>query len=432
MKGKKQNVIKMRKSVLITLLFILFFSQISFFVIAQNISLATITVEAGNFTRINTPVSLPLDDISLNVDNELFLEEILKERSVEVPCQIEQGVSPRLWWILSGKTKPGEKRIFRLSEGKTIEGTPVKVRKGSDALQIFVNNQKVLQYFHVPVSPPEGVDSIFARSAFIHPLWSPSGAILTRIQPPDHYHHYGIWNPWTKTNFEGREVDFWNLGKGQGTVRFKGFVSLINGQVYGGFKAIHEHVDFTSPEGEKNAMNEEWDIRVWNLGGDYGFWMWDFTSKLNCASSSPIILEQYRYAGFGFRATEYWTNKNSGILTSEGKTRKDGDATRARWSNIYGATETGTSGIVFMSHPYNREHPEPMRIWPEDSNGGRGDMFFQFCPIRERSWELKPGKDYILRYRMYVYDGTVTPETAERLWQDFANPPKVRVDKIME
>ncbi|MCK4346086.1 MAG: hypothetical protein KAX05_12440, partial [Bacteroidales bacterium] len=115
MKGKKQNVIKMRKSMLITLLFILFFSQISFFVIAQNISLATITVEAGNFTRINTPVSLPLDDISLNVDNELFLEEILKERSVEVPCQIEQGVSPRLWWILSGKTKPGEKRIFRLS-----------------------------------------------------------------------------------------------------------------------------------------------------------------------------------------------------------------------------------------------------------------------------------------------------------------------------
>ncbi|WP_332910638.1 DUF6807 family protein [Algoriphagus boritolerans] len=26
-------------------------------------------------------------------------------------------------------------------------------------------------------------------------MTSPSGQVLSRIQPPDHYHHYGIWGP---------------------------------------------------------------------------------------------------------------------------------------------------------------------------------------------------------------------------------------------
>jgi hypothetical protein len=29
-----------------------------------------------------------------------------------------------------------------------------------------------------------------------------------RVQAPDHSHHYGLWNPWTKVLFEGDTVDF--------------------------------------------------------------------------------------------------------------------------------------------------------------------------------------------------------------------------------
>ena len=72
----------------------------------------------------------------------------------------------------------------------------------------------------------------------------------------------------------------------------------------------------------------------------------------------------------------------------------------------------GTSGILFMSHPSNREFPEPMRVWPENTNG-HGDLFFEFCPIRDKSWELKPGNDYVLKYRMLVYDGKIDPAVAE-------------------
>ena len=36
-----------------------------------------------------------------------------------------------------------------------------------------------------------------------------------------------------------------------------------------------------------------------------------------------------------------------------------------------------------------------------------------------------PGKEYGLRYRICTYDGEMTADEANRLWNDFAYPPKV-------
>jgi len=74
-------------------------------------------------------------------------------------------------------------------------------------------------------------------------------------------------------------------------------------------------------------------------------------------------------------------------------------------------------------------HPEPMRVWPLDANGGRGDLFFEFTPIRYEDWELHPFKKYALRYRMVVFDGEMKPEMAERYWYSFATQPKVEINK---
>ncbi len=52
-------------------------------------------------------------------------------------------------------------------------------------------------------------------------LYAPHGQTLTRIQAPDHYHHYGIWNLRTHVLFEGKQVDFWNLNSKQRTVRLQ-------------------------------------------------------------------------------------------------------------------------------------------------------------------------------------------------------------------
>jgi len=94
----------------------------------------------------------------------------------------------------------------------------LKVVTGETETTIYAGEKPVLSYVHAETLPPEGINPLYKRSAYIHPLCSPGGEILTRIQPPDHYHHYGIWNPWTKTRFDTMHVDFWNLGEGEGTL----------------------------------------------------------------------------------------------------------------------------------------------------------------------------------------------------------------------
>jgi len=400
----------------------------------QEMEVAKFAVASGNAIRVGTPVSVSLDGVDYNTDKgALRLYELKGKTRNEVACQLEAGNSPRLWWIPEGETPANTIRKFILINDSTfVAKNVITTELNAKALIVHQNKQKVMQYNVAEVFPPDTVSAIFRRSAFIHPLWSPSGNVMTRINAPDHMHHFGIWNPWTKTHFEGYRTDFWNLAEGQGTVRFGGFNSLISGSVFGGFKARQEHVDFQGKGGDKVAMNEVLDVRVWNVGsyGDLKVWLWDFTSTLNCASGSPITLEAYRYGGgIGYRATDEWNANNSWVMTSEGKARKDADGTRARWCDVGGQFAAGgTSGILFMSHPSNREYPEPMRVWPENQNG-HGDFFFEFCPIRDKSWELKPGNNYVLKYRMLVYDGKIDSKIAERIWNDFSNPPVVSTER---
>jgi hypothetical protein len=388
--------------------------------------LAKITVEAGKHTRIDTPVSVALDGISYT---ELALYEIRPSGRKPVAMQIEQGKPERLWWILSGTTKAGEKRAYELVEGLSYveKSQPVGVTKNDSFLQIQAGNNKVLRYNHALVPPPEGASPLYTRNGFIHPLWSPTSAILTDIHPPDHIHHMGIWMPWTKTEFEGREIDFWNLKKGQGTVRFVKFISTASGTVFGGFCSQHEHIDLKAPGGEKVVLKETWDVRVYNLGGpDEGYWLWDLVSTQRCAADSPLRLPKYRYGGLGFRGARQWLGENASYLTSEGRTRKDGHGTRGRWCDMAGLSGKNWAGVTIMSHPKNFRHPEKMRIWPDPREG----VFFCFAPSQLGDWTMKPGKDYVFRYRFYVHEGKVRVVDAERFWHDFAEPPEVNLEKI--
>ena len=402
----------------------IFLASISLLSVNAQTPLAEISVYAGDIQRINTPVFFELDDGVLKDDHIFIMRFTAAGSEKDTYCQIEKGSPNKVWFLLSDTLQPGESRQYKLFSAGISAPSNVNAERNKKAISISIQDKEVLQYAYATVYPPSGIDTIYKRSGFIHPLRSPSGHVLTRIQPPDHYHHYGIWNPWTKTKFEGKEIDFWNLNKGEGTVEHKSFSSITDGIVFGGFKADLEHIDMKANGGNKVALNEEWDVKVYNIEG---VWLWDFYSTLGCGTSSPFLIEEYRYAGFGFRALEEWTRKNTHVLTSEGKTRKDADGSKARWCNVYGEIGTDIAGILFMSYPKNHSYPEHLRIWPENANGNRGDVFVNFCPTKESDWELIPGKSYTLKYRMLVYDGTISKETAERYWQDFANPPTCEI-----
>lgn len=388
-----------------------------------------VIVDAGNYPRKDCVVSVRLSDIGMEKSPNLSLFEKKGKKKKPVACQVvcEKEGSLVLYWILDGNTPAGTSREYILQEVKKVsKGDVMKVENTGRALIVKKDGKNVLQYNYAVTYPPAGVDKSYQRSGFIHPAYSPKGNILTTIQPKDHYHHYGIWNPWTKIEYDGHLYDLWNLRDKKGTVRAKDVKNIYEGNVCAGYDTGLDHYIFT-PDGEKVIMNEIWKVKTWNVPGGF---LWDFESNLFPSTSLPVLLKAYRYAGFGWRATQEWTKENCEMFTSEGKTRQQIDGSTARWIYVTGQCgQKGRSGLLFLGHPDNYNSPEPLRIWDENANGGRGDAFVNFAPTKNKDWKLEPGKKYILRYRVFSYDGEMTREQADRLWNEFAYPPKVRVAK---
>lgn len=375
---------------------------------------------------IDMPVSINLDEVTFLPDSVLTLHESVDGKSQAIPFQIEQGEHRTLYWIV--KAGAAKKRVYELVNGKPANPDNVSATSKDGAMIVHAGKNNLLSYYFRTVYPPAGIDTAFKRSGFIHPLWSPHGQVLTRIQAPDHYHHYGLWNPWTHVLYQNDTVDFWNLRDKKGTVRFANFASVTSGSVFSGFEALHEHVVLKGGEPYKVAMNEIQTVRVFRPADNNDYYILDITSQLSCADNIPVLLLTYRYGGLGWRTTEKWNKDNSEVLTSEGKVRKEADGSKARWCIVQGAIDNEYAGAVMMSYPTNYNYPEPLRIWPENQNG-RGDMYANFSPTKDKDWLLEPGKKYVLKYRFLVFNGHFTKEKAESAWQYFAMQPAITIKK---
>ena len=385
--------------------------------------LAILTVEPVTHTIQDAPVAAELAGIP-GLERDFYLAELKGSARVPVPFQIEVGPTMKLWWVLSGETAGGQSRQYEIIRGKPVDISRINIIKTDKFLDIRRGTNPVLRYYHGVMPPPAGKSTSYSLSGFIHPLWTPHGEVLTQIHPPDHIHHMGLWAPWTRAKYQGRAIDFWNLRAASGTVRFVNFTGQVSGPVFGGFQALQDHVELKSPDGEKTVLNETLDVRVWNLPGAGKGYLVDYISAQKCAGPEALLLEKYRYGGFGYRSTDKFKGDNRNYLTSEGKTLVDADGSRARWCNIWGKMDKENAGILFMSHPANHEHPEPVRIWDKRFN----DTFFNFCPIKQNPWTLEPGKNYVRKYRIYMYDVTITAQQAQQIWEGFAHRPQVKCD----
>ncbi|MFZ9660692.1 MAG: DUF6807 family protein, partial [Chitinophagaceae bacterium] len=192
--------------------------------------------------------------------------------------------------------------------------------------------------------------------------------------------------------------------------------------VFAEYKVLHEHVVFKGRKKKKQkiALNEEQTVRVYRPSQNNDYYIVDLTSEMTCGTEKPFLIVAYRYAGLGWRATELWDKNNSEVFTSENKNRDNADNSKARWVTVQGTLKDDFGGAVILSHPENYNHPEPLRIWDKEANGGRGDMFTNFAPTKDKDWLLKPGKTYVLKYRFVVFNGKFDASKAESAWKSFA------------
>ena len=130
-----------------------------------------------------------------------------------------------------------------------------RLTKSDGNITIYKNNTPVLSYRYNDMYPPEGVDSLFKRSVYPSPLLAKWAGVNTSAgsRPLSSLRYLG---PWTLTHIDDREVDFWNLAKGEGTVEFVSFLSEVTGDIYSGFKVLQNHIDFNNGAGNQIALND--------------------------------------------------------------------------------------------------------------------------------------------------------------------------------
>ncbi len=286
--------------------------------------------------------------------------------------------------------------------------------RANETLSVKVDGKELISYQAKPMSEPNGGDK-FKGSNFFHPIKTPSGFAVTDLQPKDHLHHFGLWWPWKYVATEGRKVLCWELQKGDGIIEAKESKLTKDG-----FTAKSVYIDRKAPDGPKILINETLNATVSKIIDKpaNGYFL-DLEIIHEVVGDKPLEVTKHRYSGFCLRGTHAWNNDNSTVLTSEGKDYTKSNFTKAKWVRVEGATENdNTGGVVMMSRPDNHAHPEKLRTWdPKTHNGA---IFVNFNPVKDKSLTIQPKKKHIRHYRLFIYDGKISSEQAEKLWKDYS------------
>jgi len=429
--------------------------------------LGIVTVSAGNSDRFDTPLRYKcyLSDIlgystglsSLN-GQRMMLKEIAGSRSA-IPVQWEpeagfswedKGDEGALVWILRGKTKKGSERRFRLVLLNDTSSSAGYVVRDINNRSLLVKNgdRAVLQYNYGIIREKERQEGIFDKSSYIHPVWTPGGDIITGDFSPEHIWQRGIFLAWQKVKFGDIETNFWELGNATGrTLKDDIDPVVINGPV---FTELVVHNKGTV-EG-RTYYKEKCIVRLYNRP-EHENWLLDITFR-QCpvdpenagvlpSEKKVMELQQVYYGGMSFRGVSpgwlhrefiarnkeqlekfpsetKWLDASDSldILTSEGFTRKSGNATPARWIDFTGPLSAGWGGLVMFDHPSNPRYPAPLRIHP--------DMpYFCFAFAKDGPYSVTSEKPMVLTYRIIVHNGHPDREFNEQAARDFSDPPEI-------
>jgi hypothetical protein len=372
--------------------------------------LTEVTVSAGDSSRDHTIVAFDTPAGARQASALRDAEGVLH------PVQVDDdGTATFILTALAA----GEEQTFALVQSTATAVAGATAAVVDDVIRLSIDDGAVVDT-QLNQKPREGVEALTARGGYLHPLVTPGGVAVTDDYPEDHAHHHGIWTAWARARFNGREVDFWNVQSKQGRVELDRVRGIWQGPVHSGLDATLAHIALA--EGVTTALNEHWVVRAYKTHqGAAPYNAFDLESTQVAATDSPIELLEYTYGGFGLRGHAQWRDVSNVIfLTSEGLGREAGEGQGARWCFMGGNVGGRPVGFAALGHPSNFRAPQTMRIHPTEP-------FMAFAPVKDGPFTIHPGTPYVTRFRFVTIDGAPDVALLDRLWNDYAKPPAVRV-----
>ncbi|MEZ6088569.1 MAG: DUF6807 family protein [Pirellulaceae bacterium] len=257
-------------------------------------------------------------------------------------------------------------------------GDDLRLEETDAAITVRSGDTVVLVYNKQAPTLPEGMNPIYKRSGFIHPVRSPQGLTVTDVYPPDHAHQDGIFAAWVRTNYDGREIDFWNLPGKTGRVLHDRVVATYDDdsdeKKTVGFEVELIHRIVAEPQ--VDVLRERWKVTVHPREEDY--FCFDLQTTQNAITEKPLIVSKYHYGGVALRGPAQWivpgksdasdSNADAAakprLFTDAASDRLAGNHQPARWVTLSGTQDGREVSISVMSHPENFRSPQMVRLHP--------------------------------------------------------------------
>jgi hypothetical protein len=368
----------------------------------------SVVVSAGDLDRQNSVVSFMFP---AGAGKVLLLRD---GQGTSLPVQVDEG--GRAVFVLPA-LKAGAQASYSIEAPAQPLAPQVTTTRESDGVKVALGGSTAFRYQMQGKLPP-GIEPKYLRGGYLHPILTPSGVLVSSDYPSDHHNAHGIWSAWAPSSFQGKDVNFWAMGEGTGKGDFDALLGTWDGPVHGGVRTRQVQVSLVGTP--TTALTEVWVVTLYKThDGPAPYFLFDLDSTQETASSSPVTIKQHIYGGFAFRGNAQWL-AGADFLTSEGKTRGNGDGSTGRWCFIGGKVDGKAVGYAALGHPGNFRAPQPLRINPDDP-------FFSMAPARAGGFDIPPGKPYVSHFRIVVADGPADRALLDRLWNDYAHPAEATV-----
>ena len=269
---------------------------------------------------------------------------------------------------------------------------------------IFKNGErKVLVFNHKDVKPPKGIDKIYTRSGYIHPLYSPAGKVVTDDFSDDHAHQHGLFHAFVKAKVDGEMLDFWNQQKRTANVKCDSV--LVDPRNPSRIKTVQTH--YRSRD-EKPIFKETWTIDV---SSQKGCNVVDLMINIVNISGEKVVIEKNHYGSFGLRGSGQWRNPDKTafeFVTSSEHNRKTGNLKREKWVAMVGKVDGKFCGVAVIAHQDNFRHPQPARLHPTMP-------YFSFAPMNLGSYDILNEQGSKSQFRIVTFDGKLDRKKIESL-----------------
>jgi hypothetical protein len=253
------------------------------------------------------------------------------------------------------------------------------------------------------------------RKPHVHPMATPAGVVLTRVEPPDHPWQRGVW-------FVVKFVDgdnFWEEWDpaGWGVQRHDGAPLVDDATV-----TVTGDLRWIRPDRTTVAMHEHRVLRHVPVDDDAYALDWDVTLAVPDGVGSAVLdRTPYTgvwggYSGLALRGREDWHDTR--LLLDDGAAQARVAPQRSRWCDLSGTADGRPVGVCVLDHPDNPAHPVPFYATTRAGDGYGDGWANTVYPafLWDGPHVLTAGEALRLRYRVAVHDGTWDADRCAAEW----------------